>query len=142
MPPQSRTLPLLVAACAVVGALVTTLRPLRTTRTGLVTALIGGQLLGHAAMSLEMPDMAHPDSLWSPAMAAAHVAAAGAASVVIRGAEAACRILIAALSRALPMLVRATVAPPSPPRITHRDHVIHRILAANPCRTRGPPLPA
>ncbi len=143
MPLQSRTLLLLVAACAVVGALVTTLRPLRTTRTGLVMALMGGQLLGHAVMSLNMLDMAHPGSMWGPAMLAAHIAAACAAAVVIQGAEAACRILVAALSRALPMLVRAPAGPASSPvPIAHRDHVIHRILAANPGRPRGPPLSA
>ncbi|MFF3573484.1 hypothetical protein [Nocardia jiangxiensis] len=143
MPLQSRTLLLLVAACAVVGALVTGLRSLHTTRTGLVTALIGGQLLGHAVMSLDMLDMPHPGSLWSPAMLIAHIAAACAASVVIHGAEAAYRILIAALSRALPLLVHPpAAAPPSPVPIAHRDHVIHRIFAADSCRTRGPPLPA
>ncbi|MQY22830.1 hypothetical protein NRB20_59530 [Nocardia sp. RB20] len=133
---------LLVAACAVVGALVTTLRPLRTSRTGLVTALIGGQLLGHTVMSLDMLDMPH-GSLWSPAMLGAHIAAAYVASIVIHGAEAAYRMLVAALSRALPLLVRPpAAAPPSPLPITHRDRVIHRILAATPCPARGPPLPA
>ncbi len=143
MPLRSNTLLLLVVACAVVGALVTTLRPLRTTRTGLVTALIGGQLLGHTVMSLDMLDMSHPGSLWSPAMLAGHFAAACAASVVIHGAEAAYRILIAALSRALPVLVHPPATPPpSPLPTTHRDRVIHRIFAANLCRPRGPPLPA
>lgn len=143
MPPGSSSLLLLVVACALVGSLVTGLRPLRTTRTGLVTALIGGQLLGHTLMSLDMLSMPHPGALWSPAMLAAHIASACAAALVIQGAEAAYRILIAALSRALPMLVHPPATPPpSPLPIAHRDHIIHRIFAATPHQTRGPPLPA
>jgi hypothetical protein len=75
-------------------------------------------------------------------MLAAHTIAALAAAVVIRGAEAAYRILAAALARMLPLLLRGPAIPgPSSPRITHRDSVIQRIFAADSCHTRGPPAP-
>ncbi|WP_245401924.1 hypothetical protein [Nocardia albiluteola] len=143
MPLRSHTLLLLVAACAVVGALVTGVGPLRTTRVGLISALIGGQLLGHAVMSVDMAAMPGHASMWTPAMLAAHTVAALAAAVVIRGAEAAYGILAAAMARMLPLLLRAPAIPGPPSlRITHRDSVIQRILAADPCHTRGPPAPA
>jgi|GEM_PF-581130 len=140
MPLQSSTLLLLVGACTLIGALVTGVRPLRATATGLAAALIGGQLLGHAVMALDMAGMAHDASMWTPAMLAAHIAAALAAAIVIQGAEGAYRMVFAVLSRVLPMLVHPPAIPaPQPLRIAHRDSVIQRIIAADTGHTRGPP---
>ncbi|QIS24568.1 hypothetical protein [Nocardia terpenica] len=139
MPLESGTLALLVAACTVVGALVSGVGPLRSTVFGLITALVGGQLLGHTTMSVGMVHMHHGTSMWTPTMLAAHLVAAVCAAVVILGAEAAYRIGTAVLARALPVL-RGTPAIAGPLlRITHRDRVILRVLAADTLRTRGPP---
>jgi hypothetical protein len=141
VPVQSSTVALLVASSTVVGALVAGVGPLRSTATGLVAALIGGQLLGHTTMSIGMMHTHHAKSMWSPAMLAAHIVAAVVAAFVIHGAEAAYRVATAALSQVLPALLRTPVIP-GPPllRIGHRDHVIQRILAADTFRTRGPPV--
>ncbi len=141
MPVRSNTLILLVGVCAVVGALVTSLRPLRTSWLGLAVALVDGQVLGHCALAIDMAGMMHERSMWSSEMLGAHIAAALVAAIVIQGAEAAYRGLCSVLSRILPILAR-TPAVPNPPalRITHRDTIIQRILATNSLRTRGPPL--
>lgn len=141
MPVQSSTLMLLVAAATVVGALVTGISPLRTSSVGLVAALFGGQLIGHAALSADMAGMQHT-SMWTPAMLCAHLAGAVCAAVVILGAEAAYRIGTA-VTRVLPMPVhRPAVAETLLPRRVHRDRVILRIFPADTFRTRGPPRPA
>lgn len=141
MPVQSSTLMLLVAASTAVGALVAALAPLRTSTAGLVTALFGGQLLGHLVMSADMAHM-HDLPLWTPVMVGAHLAGAVAAAIVILGAEAAYRIATA-VARVLPVLV-STPAVPEPvlPHGAHRDRVILRIFPADTFRTRGPPLAA
>ncbi|WP_254206038.1 hypothetical protein [Nocardia alni] len=141
MPVRSSTLILLVGVCAVVGALVTGLRPLRTTRLGLAVALVGGQVLGHCALAIDMVGMMHERSMWSSEMLGAHIAAALVAAVVIQGAEAAYRELCSVLSRMLPILVRPpAIQSASSLRITHRDNIVQRILATDSLRTRGPPL--
>ncbi|MFI5777599.1 hypothetical protein [Nocardia sp. NPDC051570] len=141
MPVSSSAVALLVAGATVVGTLVTGVGPLRGTALGLAAALFGGQLLGHASMSIGMMSMPHTQSLWSPAMVGAHVAAALGAAVVILGAEAAYRIGTAVLIGVLPGLLRTPgIAGPRPPRAAHRDRVILRILAADTFRTRGPPV--
>ncbi|WP_084510687.1 hypothetical protein [Nocardia lijiangensis] len=140
MAPDSTTLALLTAASAVVGALVAGLAPLRDTAAGLITALVGGQLLGHVAMGFSSGHLHHGDAQLTPQMLAAHIVAACVAAVVIRGAEAAYRIGTAILARVLPVRHRVPVIPdPAPLRTTHRDRVILRILAAETLRTRGPP---
>ncbi|WP_280273957.1 hypothetical protein [Nocardia wallacei] len=140
MPVGTATVALLVAACTVVGALVAGLRPLRHTRSALAAALVGGQLLGHAVLSFGMAGMSHGESMWTPVMLCAHIAAALCAAVVIHAAEAAYRIGTA-LSRVLPKLLRSPViAGPRLLRTAHRDRVILRVFAADAFRTRGPPL--
>lgn len=139
--PDSTTLALLTAASAVVGALVAGLAPLRDTAAGLVAALVGGQLLGHVAMGISSGHLHHGDAQLTPQMLTAHVLAALAAAVVIRGAEAAYRIATAVLARVLPVRHRAPMIPdPAPLRTVHRDRVVLRILAAETLRTRGPPV--
>ncbi|WP_227983671.1 hypothetical protein [Nocardia spumae] len=141
MPVQSSTLMLLVAASTVVGALVAGVAPLRTTAVGLVTALWGGQLIGHLVMSAEMAHM-HDMPLWTPAMLCAHLIGAICAAVVILGAEAAYRIGTA-VARVLPIPVSGPAsAEPPLPRSVHRDRVILRIFPVETSRTRGPPLTA
>lgn len=143
-PLESEALTLLVAASAAVGALVAGIGVLRTTRLGLVAALLGGQLLGHFAMLWGAPGGGHHGhhqaSVWSPAMLAAHLSAACVAAVVILGAEAAYRIVSGVLTWALPVPISLPVlsGPPALP-IPHRDRVVLRVLAADAFRTRGPP---
>ncbi|MFF0498809.1 hypothetical protein ACFYU5_20555 [Nocardia aobensis] len=140
MPVQSSTLMLLVAASTAVGALVAGLAPLRTTAVGLVTALWGGQLIGHLVMSADMAQM-HDMPLWTPAMLGAHLVGAVCAAVVILGAEAAYRIGTA-VARVLPVPVSLPAIDESIlPRSVHRDRVILRIFPTETFRTRGPPLP-
>lgn len=140
---ETGPLTLLVAASAAVGALVSGVSLLRTTWLGLVTALIGGQMLGHFSMMWGSPSGHHHHNqaaMWSPAMLAAHCTAAVAAAVVIVGAEAAYRITTTVLSWALPIPVSLPV--PSGFQalpIAHRDRVVLRIFAADVFRTRGPP---
>ncbi|WP_330249850.1 hypothetical protein OG874_26540 [Nocardia sp. NBC_00565] len=141
MPPSGTTLVLLAAACAVVGALVAGLAPLRETSVGLIAVLIAGQLLGHLTMGWSSGQMHHGDAQLGPGMLTAHLVAAMLAAVVIRGAEAAYRIGCAVLSRVLPMRYHPpAIAGPVPPFLTHRDRVVLRIFAAESLRTRGPPL--
>ncbi|MBH0775625.1 hypothetical protein IT779_04890 [Nocardia sp. NEAU-351] len=141
MSPDSTTVALLVAVCAVVGAVVTGLGPLRETAAGLVAALFGGQLLGHVAMGFGSGHLHHGDTQLTPRMIFAHLLAAFAAAALIRGAEAAYRIGTAVLARVVPVgTVLPVVAEPAPLRTTHRDRVVLRILAAESLRTRGPPM--
>ncbi|MBF6174805.1 hypothetical protein [Nocardia blacklockiae] len=138
MPVGTTTLALLVAACTVVGALVS--GPLPHGRGGLAVALVGGQVLGHAVLSFGMAGMSHGASMWTPGMLCAHVVAALGAALVIHAAEATYRIGTA-LSRVLPELLRSpAIAGPRPLRTTYRDRVILRVFAADVFRTRGPPL--
>ncbi|WP_019930604.1 hypothetical protein [Nocardia sp. BMG111209] len=141
MPVSSGSLGLLLAGASVIGALITGLGSAGGGIATLTAALLGGQLLGHATLTMDMAGMPHR-SPWTPAMLAAHTMAACCAAVLIRGAEAAYGIACAAASRALPLLLR-TPAPAGPPAlpIAHRDRVILRIFPADTFRTRGPPAP-
>ncbi|MQY31224.1 hypothetical protein [Nocardia aurantia] len=141
MPVSSGTVALLLAGASVIGALVTGLGSAGSSTAALAAALLGGQFLGHAALTADMAGMPHR-SPWTPAMLAAHTIAAVCAAVLIRGAEAAYGIACAAACRALPLLLR-TPAPAGPPTlpIAHRARVILRIFPADTFRTRGPPLP-
>ncbi|MGY4102700.1 hypothetical protein ACW2Q0_24545 [Nocardia sp. R16R-3T] len=137
---NSTTIALLAAACAVVGALVTGLAPLRESSVGLISALVAGQLLGHVTVGWGSGHMRHGDAQLTPGMVAAHLVAAVLAAVVIRGAEATYRIGCAVLSRVLPMRYHPPAIPgPVPLRLTHRDRVVLRVFTAQSLRTRGPP---
>ncbi|WP_433658301.1 hypothetical protein ACQPW1_40545 [Nocardia sp. CA-128927] len=143
MSPDGTTLALLVAAAAVIGALVAGLAPLRDTSVGLITALVGGQLLGHLTMGFSSGHLHHGDAQLTPTMLAAHLLAAVAAAIVIRGAEAAYRTGTSVLFQVLrPHRPAPVFADPAPLRTTHRDRVILRVFAAESLRTRGPPLAA
>ncbi|MGQ4614420.1 hypothetical protein [Nocardia sp. R7R-8] len=141
MLPDTTALALLAAASAVIGALVAGLAPLRETSSGLVAALVAGQLLGHLAMGITSGHLQHADAQLTPAMLAAHLCAAVVAAVVIRGAEAAYRIGTAVLHRVLPLRhTPPVVAKHVPLRTAHRDRVVLRVFAAEALRTRAPPL--
>lgn len=143
LPPSGTTLTLLVGTAALIGALVAGFAPLRDTATGLVAALVAGQLLGHLTMGLGSGHLHHGDAQLSPAMLCAHGLAACAAAAVIRGAEAAYRAGTAVLRRVLPLPRALPFLPdPVPLRTSHRDRVILRIFAAHALRTRGPPVAA
>ncbi|WP_280405028.1 hypothetical protein, partial [Nocardia brasiliensis] len=86
MPPSGTTLTLLVGTAALIGALVAGLAPLRDTATGLVAALVAGQLLGHLTMGLGSGHLHHGDAQLTPAMLTAHILAAVAAAPRITGA--------------------------------------------------------
>ncbi|KIA63810.1 hypothetical protein FG87_17065 [Nocardia vulneris] len=141
MPPSGTTLTLLAGTAALIGALVAGLAPLRDTATGLVAALVAGQLLGHLTMGLGSGHLHHGDAQLTPAMLTAHILAAVVAAAVIRGAETAYRAGTAVLRRVLPpRRVRPFLPEPAPLRTTHRDRVILRIFAAESLRTRAPPV--
>lgn len=138
--PTSPSITLLAATSAVLGALVSAPGPLRTGSTGLVGALVAGQLAGHLGMSWDSGHLHHGDLRLTPAMIAAHTLAAVVAAVVVRGTEFAYRIGGTALARVLPIRCPAPVIPGPPPlRTTHRDRVVLRIFAADTGRTRAPP---
>lgn len=134
---------LLAATSAVIGALVTSIAPLRTRSTGLVAALVGGQLLGHIGMGWDSGHLHHGDAQLTPAMIGAHTAAALAAALVIRGAEFAYRVATAVLTQVVRVLGNPQPADDlAPLRTTHTDRVILRVFAADTARTRAPPLAA
>ncbi|MGO4615521.1 hypothetical protein AB4305_14180 [Nocardia sp. 2YAB30] len=142
MPPTATALVLLTAGSTVIGAMVAGLALLRDTSTGLAAALVTGQVLGHLTMGFSSGHLHHGDAQLTPIMLTAHLFAAVAAAIVIRGAEAAYRVGTAVLARVIPVRQRAPiVAGPAPLRTAHRDRVILRVLAAQSLRTRGPPLP-
>ncbi len=141
MLPDTTAVALLAAASAVIGALVASLAPLRETSSGLIAALVAGQLLGHFTMGISSGHLHHGDAQLTPAMLVAHLCAAFAAAIVIRGAETAYRIGTAVLRRVLPLrhtppLVTERVAL----RTLHRDRVVLRVFAAEALRTRAPPF--
>ncbi|MEV0109183.1 hypothetical protein AB0H42_22965 [Nocardia sp. NPDC050799] len=138
--PDGTAVVLLALASAAVGALVTGLRPLRTGTAGLATALTAGQLLGHLSLGWGSGHL-HPGALQpTPTMLAAHVVVAGAAAVIVRGAEFAYRVAATALARLVPVAPRPPALPDRPPlRLLHRDRVVAWILAADTVRTRAPP---
>ncbi|MBF6163411.1 hypothetical protein IU486_01310 [Streptomyces gardneri] len=141
MLPDTTALALLGAASAVIGALVAGAAPLRDTSAGLVAALVAGQLLGHFTMGIGSGHLHHGDAQLTPAMITAHVFAACAAAIVIRGAEAAYRIGTAVLHRVLPVRhVPPVVVVRAPLRTTHRDRVVLRLFTTDGLRTRAPPL--
>ncbi|GAA5069569.1 hypothetical protein [Nocardia callitridis] len=143
MAPDSTTLILLAAACALIGALVAGLAPLRDTGSGLVTALFAGQLLGHVSMGLGAGHSGHAGLRLSPTMLMAHVLATAFAALVVLGVEAAYRAGTATLTRTLRLRLPAPDVPDRAPlRTVHHDRVILRVLAAQLLRTRGPPAVA
>lgn len=140
--PAGSTLALLAGASAVVGALVAGVGPLRDTTSGLIAALVAGQLLGHLTLGYGSGHPQHGADPTSWQMLLAHLLAAVAAAVVIRGAEAAYRIGTAVLALALPPRRDLPVLlEPAPLRTRYRDRVILRVFAAKASRTRAPPLP-
>ncbi|WP_067860362.1 hypothetical protein [Nocardia shimofusensis] len=140
--PGSSTLALLAAASAVVGALVAGIGPLRDTTSGLVAALIAGQLLGHVTLGFGSGHPQHGADPMSWQMLVAHLLAALFAAIVIRGAEAAYRIGTTVLARVLPLRRELPVhVEPVPLRTRYRDRVILRVFAARALRTRAPPRP-
>ncbi|MEU4344849.1 hypothetical protein AB0H00_26910 [Nocardia sp. NPDC023852] len=141
MPPTATVLVLLAAASTVIGATVAGIALLRDTSTGLVAALVTAQVLGHLTMGFSSGHLHHGDAQLTPVMLTAHLSAAVAAAIVVRGAEAAYRVGTAVLARVIPVCRRAPVAGPALLRTDHRDRVILRVLAAQALCTRGPPLP-
>ncbi|WP_280496418.1 hypothetical protein [Nocardia farcinica] len=140
--PDSTTLALLTGAAAVVGALVAGLAPLRDTAAGLVAALVAGQLLGHITLGAASGHLHHGDPQLSWRMLLAHLVAAVAAAIVIRGAEAAYRIGTAVLARVLPRRPSPPVLDDDAPlRTRYRERLVLRVFAARALRTRAPPRP-
>ncbi|NKY33945.1 hypothetical protein HGA13_12785 [Nocardia speluncae] len=138
--PDSTALMLLGATTAVLGALVS---GLRTGAAGLTAALAAGQLLGHFCLGWGSGHLHHGDLQLTPAMIAAHVLAAWAAALLVRGVEAAYRTGVAALARIIPFFPRASaICGPAPLRTTHRGRLVPRILVTGTGGTRAPPATA
>ncbi|WP_280194847.1 hypothetical protein [Nocardia farcinica] len=124
------------------GALVAGLAPLRDTAAGLVAALVAGQLLGHLTLGAASGHLHHGDPQLSWRMLLAHLVAAVAAAIVIRGAEAAYRIGTAVLARVLPRRPSPPVLDDDAPlRTRYRERLVLRVFAARALRTRAPPRP-
>ncbi|WP_280438452.1 hypothetical protein [Nocardia carnea] len=135
--PDSTAIMLLGATTAVLGALVS---GLRTGPAGLTATLAVGQLLGHFCLGWGSGHLHHGDLQLTPAMIAAHVLAAWAAALLVRGAETAYRAGAVALSRIIPLFPRVpAIAGPAPLRTAHRDRLIPRILVTGTGGTRAPP---
>jgi len=140
--PGSTTLALLAGASAVVGVLVAGIGPLRDTTSGLIAALVAGQLLGHLTLGFGTGHPQHGSDPLSEKMLLAHLLAAVFAAVVIRGAEAAYRICTAVLARTLPLRRDLPVhLEPATLHTRYRERVILRVFAARSSRTRAPPRP-
>ncbi|WP_128643889.1 hypothetical protein [Rhodococcus opacus] len=97
MPPSESAVVLLIAVCAAVGAMVSAIR-VSSHRTAFVVAVLAaGQVAGHASLAVAT-HQSHGLQL-SASMIAAHVVATIVAAGLIRSAERACLIALAALSR-------------------------------------------
>ncbi len=143
MLPSTTTLALLATVAVLIAALTADVVPLRDTSSGLIAALAAGQVLGHFTMGFGSGHLQHGDVQLSPTMLVAHLLAAVAASIVIRGAEAAYRIGTAVLARILPMRPALPTAPDRAHCTTsHRDRIVLRVLVSTSLRTRAPPIPA
>ncbi|MEU1984990.1 hypothetical protein [Nocardia sp. NPDC019395] len=139
--PDSSSLMLLGATAAVLGALVAGLPPLRTGAAGLTAALAAGQIVGHICLGWGSGHLHHGDLQLTPAMIAAHLLAAWAAGLLVRGAETAYRAGVAALSRVIPLLLPRLPATHGPvvPCFAYRARAIPRVAVAGPGGTRAPP---
>lgn len=140
--PSTSSVLLLIAACAVVGTAVASVRATGHEWLLLVGTLAGGQTVGHLMLSMEP---AHPHSSeFGAGMLAAHAGAIVVSAALIRAAEYAYLAAVAVWRRVLPPAgspeptpVRRLVAVP-----VVRATIARGLLLASAGGTRGPPLPA
>ena len=140
--PSTSSILLLVAACAVVGSVVASVRAPRHEWLLLLATLSAGQAVGHVMMSLQ-PMHSHSSSVGF-GMLAAHAGAVVVAAALIRAAELAYLIAAAVWERTCP-----PAGSPEPfeahPLVSIpivRAATARGLLRASAGGTRGPPLPA
>ncbi|RJO70975.1 hypothetical protein D5S18_27780 [Nocardia panacis] len=129
-------LALLIAACALVGHLVGSLR----NRYGLVEVMVllaGGQTLGHTALSLA-PGHQHGGA--TGAMLAAHLVAIPVGAVLIRGAELAITRVVSSVRRIVAALLPLPATESTGVRAFGSLPALRPILLGSGTGTRGPPL--
>ncbi|QBJ95257.1 hypothetical protein ERC79_04275 [Rhodococcus sp. ABRD24] len=141
--PSEQAVVLLVAAGAVVGAVVASLRTLHHPLLFLCGVLAVGQGMGHLTLTAAS-DHVHGLHL-TPQMLAAHTAATVLGALLIRGAE---RALLTALAAVARVVVTVLSAPPvpdvrrwSPTAVRRVDPTTSRVARAAG-GTRGPPTPS
>ena len=140
--PSVNSIVLLVAACAVVGTAVASVRAPRHEWLLLAATLSGGQVVGHVMLSMQPM---HPHSAGiGLGMLAAHAGAVVASAALIRAAEYAYLIAVAVWERTRPpaSLPRPVEARPLVAIPVVRATRARGLLRACAGGTRGPPLPA
>lgn len=140
--PSSSSILLLVAACAVVGSVVASVRAPRHEWLLLVATLSAGQAVGHVMLSMQ-PMHSHSTG-FGLGMLAAHAGAVVVSAALIRSAELAYLVAVAVWER-----TRPPVGSPEPieahPLVAIpvvRAMIARGLLRASAGGTRGPPLPA
>lgn len=133
---------LLIAACAVVGSLVASVRAPRHEWLLLAATLSAGQVAGH--LMLSMHAMAPSSGGVGVGMLAAHAGAVVACAALIRAAEFAYLAAVTVWERVRPPVgsPRPTQARPSVAIENPRATAARQLLLACAGGTRGPPLPA
>ncbi|MFD0000616.1 hypothetical protein [Nocardia sp. NPDC127526] len=135
--PDGSSMALLVAACALIGVVVGSVRP-----RGGVAALMGmltvGQAIGHVALSVSPT---HHHHSVTPLMLAAHLVAIPVGAMLISAAEAGVRRAITSLRRFIVALGLAPVPPERPGRAFAADEraMARRLLVSPGIGRRGPP---
>ncbi|MFZ2177678.1 MAG: hypothetical protein WAW17_27355 [Rhodococcus sp. (in: high G+C Gram-positive bacteria)] len=140
--PDESAVVMLVIVCAALGAAVSAV-PVRARESlFLLSTLAAGQVIGHATLMIASD---HATGFRpGPVMIAAHIAAIGAAALLIRGAERACGLAVATVRRAV-LLVSAS------PRVEirgwsstplYRARLNLWLLISAASGTRAPPLRA
>lgn len=133
---------LLIAACAVVGSLVASVRAPRNEWLLLAATLSAGQAVGH--LMLSMHSMHPSEPAISAGMLAAHAGAVVASAALIRAAELAYLAAVTVWERMRPPVGAPQPSParPAQPIENVRATAARQLLLACAGGTRGPPLPA
>ncbi|WP_430333454.1 hypothetical protein [Rhodococcus sp. ACT016] len=138
--PSEEAIVLLLAASAVVGAVVSSLRGGRNPLLSLAAVLAAGQGIGHLTLTLAS-EHGHGLHL-TPQMLAAHAAATVVGAVLVRAAE---RSVLTVIGSVIRIVVAVLTAPPVPdvrrwtptavPRLDPTTSRVARVAGG----TRGPP---
>nr|WP_051161598.1 hypothetical protein [Nocardia transvalensis] len=132
----SAAVPLLVAACTLVGVVVAALG---TGLPRLMLMLGAGQVVGHAALSAA-PGHCHP-AVFTSAMLVAHLVAIPVGALLVRGAEIALGRILSSVRRVVVALAGTLETSRPTPRIVRavRVTIPRRLLLSSGTGRRGPP---
>lgn len=141
MVPGTGSVVLVLAVCAVIGAIATTAHGVRGFAP--VLALVGaGQLIGHCTLVFASGHM--HGGHWSAAMVSAHVVAAVGCAALICVAERLCDAAGRRVRRMIVVVLDVTeddgLYRPAPPPLHH--DLVPRLLVRSAFGTRGPPASA